>query len=635
MTGGASASDEYVEIANAAPDEVDLGGLELVYVSASGSTITRKANFASPFPLAPGQHVLLANGAGIYGPLADVTYSGGIASDGGALALRYVGGSVVDAVGWGTASGSFVEGSVAPAPPARSSIERRPGGAGGNWLDTDDNGADWLVQPNPVPQSLASTPRPRPSDAAPTGSGSDPAAPTPELTATPEPTVTAAPTEPPTAPTEPATTTTIAEARARADGAAVTIEGVLTTRLGVLEGGRGGFVQDPTGGVALYLPEVPAVPLPAGTLVRVAGTLDDRYGQRTIRVDEEGLAALGQAATPEPRQRATGGAGEADEGIVLAVSGSVTAAPDSLADGLGLWVDDGSGPLRVVAAPSAVGEMPIVRGMSIMVAGPLGQHASGSSAGYRVEATEPGSIVHLSDPVPSAPASAPADPTDGSPRPTDTALPAPSPTEPDVDLESIAVARTQPAGTGVHLAGVVTVSPGFAGTPGLLAIEDSSGGIFVRLAEQVDGLGPGRSIELVGSLAAPYGQLEVRELKWLSLGSQDAAPAPVGIPLPEIRESTEGSLVAIRGTVDSVTTDSGRLTLAVGDGSVSVRVLADASTGLTRADVTRGDTVQLTGIVGQRASAAGRNDGYRLWLRSRSDLVVLPGDGPVGRGRAN
>ena len=176
----------------------------------------------------------------------------------------------------------------------------------------------------------------------------------------------------------------------------MTIEGVLTTRLGALEGGRGGFVQDPTGGVALYLPEVPAVPLPAGTVVRVAGTLDDRYGQRTIRVDAEGLAALGQAATPEPRQLATGGAGEADEGIVLAVSGSVTAAPDSLADGLGLWIDDGSGPLRVVAAPSAVGEMPIARGMTVTVAGPLGQHASGSSAGYRVEATEPGSIV---DPV--------------------------------------------------------------------------------------------------------------------------------------------------------------------------------------------------------------------------------------------
>jgi hypothetical protein len=161
-----------------------------------------------------------------------------------------------------------------------------------------------------------------------------------------------------------------------------------------------------------------------------------------------------------------------------------------------------------------------------------------------------------------------------------------------------------------------------------LAIEDSSGGIFVRLTGQIDGLEPGRSVEITGLLAAPYGQLEVRELRGLSLGSQGEDPAPISARLPEIGESTEGSLVSIRGTVDSVTTDSGRLTLAVGDGSVDVRVLADPSTGLTRTDVARGDLVVLTGVVGQRASASGRTDGYRLWLRSRSDLIVLPEETP-------
>ncbi len=39
MTGGASASDEYVEIANAGPTAADLGGCELVYVTASGATL--------------------------------------------------------------------------------------------------------------------------------------------------------------------------------------------------------------------------------------------------------------------------------------------------------------------------------------------------------------------------------------------------------------------------------------------------------------------------------------------------------------------------------------------------------------------------------------------------------------------
>jgi hypothetical protein len=202
VTGGVSASDEYVEIANAASVPLDLSGLELIYVTASGSTVTRKVSFASPLPLVPGGHILLANGAGIFGPLADVTYSGGLAADGGSVALRDADGEVVDAVGWGNATNSFVEGSPAPAPAARSSIERRPGGAEGNWLDTNDNGADWLVQPNPVPQSLASAPTPVASDAppaAPTDAASDsptaaPSSPAP----TGEPSVSASPKPGPT-----------------------------------------------------------------------------------------------------------------------------------------------------------------------------------------------------------------------------------------------------------------------------------------------------------------------------------------------------------------------------------------------------------------------------------------------------
>src|SRR5436190_2146901 len=43
VTGGASASDEYVEIANAGPSPLDLAGLEVAYVTSSGATVTRKA----------------------------------------------------------------------------------------------------------------------------------------------------------------------------------------------------------------------------------------------------------------------------------------------------------------------------------------------------------------------------------------------------------------------------------------------------------------------------------------------------------------------------------------------------------------------------------------------------------------
>ncbi|MGH2483992.1 MAG: lamin tail domain-containing protein, partial [Candidatus Limnocylindria bacterium] len=41
MTGGASASDEFVELYNPHAAALPLEGLELIYVTASGATITR------------------------------------------------------------------------------------------------------------------------------------------------------------------------------------------------------------------------------------------------------------------------------------------------------------------------------------------------------------------------------------------------------------------------------------------------------------------------------------------------------------------------------------------------------------------------------------------------------------------
>jgi uncharacterized protein YdeI (BOF family) len=191
---------------------------------------------------------------------------------------------------------------------------------------------------------------------------------------------------------------------------------------------------------------------------------------------------------------------------------------------------------------------------------------------------------------------------------------------------SIAVARSLPVGTRVHVAGVVTAESGLAGD-GLIAIGDSSAGIFVRLSVATDDLTVGRVVEVDGTLAAPYGQLEVRDLKRLTVG-EDFGPvscAPVG--LGDVGEKTEGSVVTISGAVSSVQTDSGRLTIEVTDGTTVVRVLADPPVGLSSDDVSRGDQVVVTGIVGQHASATGRLDGYRIWPRDRKDVAVQkPGD---------
>ena len=61
QTGGASASDEFVEVANQGAAPVDLLGLEVVYATSSGSTVTRKATWTTSVVLDPGKRFLLAN----------------------------------------------------------------------------------------------------------------------------------------------------------------------------------------------------------------------------------------------------------------------------------------------------------------------------------------------------------------------------------------------------------------------------------------------------------------------------------------------------------------------------------------------------------------------------------------------
>ena len=66
QTGGASASDEFVEIANQGSTSVDLVGLELVYATASGSTVTRKASWDALDRPRAGRRLLLANASGTF-----------------------------------------------------------------------------------------------------------------------------------------------------------------------------------------------------------------------------------------------------------------------------------------------------------------------------------------------------------------------------------------------------------------------------------------------------------------------------------------------------------------------------------------------------------------------------------------
>ena len=222
---------------------------------------------------------------------------------------------------------------------------------------TPTPGPTVTAAPTPAPSATAtpaptSTPPPT-APPSPTTSPipSAPPTPSPGPTATPGPTAspTGGPTPAPSpSPTPPATATpdislTIAAARLLADGDGATIIGTLTTDLGALEAGRSGFVQDATAGIAVYLDAALVSPLPAGSVVRLEGTLDERYGARTLRVSATAITVLGFAALPLPAAVLSGEVGERLEGLRVTVTGTTSGSPTTYADGIGVLVDDGSG----------------------------------------------------------------------------------------------------------------------------------------------------------------------------------------------------------------------------------------------------------------------------------------------------
>ena len=146
----ASGADEFVELVNAAATPAAIGVFRLVYRSDSGTSDVALAAIPTGVTLQPGSFYVFGGSAYVGGHPADQSFTAGLAAAGGGVALRDGDGSVVDSVGWGTATNAFVEAHAAPAvpvtaPPGSSDV-RRPDGH-----DTNDNGADFAVTPTATP----------------------------------------------------------------------------------------------------------------------------------------------------------------------------------------------------------------------------------------------------------------------------------------------------------------------------------------------------------------------------------------------------------------------------------------------------------------------------------------------------
>lgn len=180
--------------------------------------------------------------------------------------------------------------------------------------------------------------------------------------------------------------TAIGVAHRLPDGARITIEGVLTTSLGALEAGRSAFVQDKSGGIALYRDRPAVATWPAGAKIRVEGTVVTRYAQRTLRTTELACERGMDQGLPVAEAVAIARAA-ASAGRRITVRGRLSRIASWRGDGLMVTVDDASGRMRAAIHPAALIGRAVKPGSEVALAGPLARRdSSGRDAGgYRIE----------------------------------------------------------------------------------------------------------------------------------------------------------------------------------------------------------------------------------------------------------
>src|SRR5215207_3436591 len=290
QVAGGTAADEFVELHNIGNTSVDLNGYRLVYRSATGTTDTAVVNWTTSTVIPAGGYYLIA--AGLNGsptPVGyddvvspNITYShsgtGSFAAAGGGFALRNGAantGTIIDSLGYGSATNAFIEGAVTTAPAANTSKIRKVT----SCQDTDSNSADFDIANPSTPRNSASAfnlcggATPTPTD-------------TPAVTNTPTNTPTDPPTNTPTSPSvcsqtyTPIYTVQGSGTATPFSGSTVTVRGVV---VGDFQTGLSGFnLQDKAGdsniltsdGIFVFVPTANAlssVDVAAGDVVFVTG----------------------------------------------------------------------------------------------------------------------------------------------------------------------------------------------------------------------------------------------------------------------------------------------------------------------------------------------------------------------------
>jgi endonuclease G, mitochondrial len=162
QAGGGTANDEFIELHNTSAASVDLNGYRLVYRSDNGTNDLTLANWTASTVIPSGAYYLIANTAYDGGVAPNITYDSAVCScsmgaGGGGLAIRQGAantGTIIDSVGWGTATNAFVETAVTTVPGNNNSKARAANGC----QDTDNNANDFSTLTPAAARNASVTP---------------------------------------------------------------------------------------------------------------------------------------------------------------------------------------------------------------------------------------------------------------------------------------------------------------------------------------------------------------------------------------------------------------------------------------------------------------------------------------------